>query len=314
MSIFDRFRPQRSTDALSWIGVYSATQERMVAAIGHARPGAKPAVELAPVFDAPDPTLPLLAWQRSLKKPVQATVVLNSVDYRIVPLDIPPVPPEERKSALRWQLKDQVDFDPEGASLDCLLIPGPTATAEPRQLFVVATEARTVQAWADRYRQARLPLAAVDIPELAMRNLSVLAAGTEAHAFVHLGLKSTRLALVWQRELCSFRQFGVSAFKLADADEETRFGLIERMALEIQRSTDAFSRQFHGADLRTVWFSAVREADAVSQQLSLLLPQQVEPFRVEEHVDLAGRPSVVDADRGLDFTFAIGAALRGQLH
>ena len=324
MSIFDQLsRAMRSgTPASGWTGFYSASDERIVAAyaptnapantLAGAQP--RPRVHVAPVFDAADPAAAALQWQRQVCRDAQAAVLLNSVHYRIVPVDNPAVPANERRAAVRWQLKDLIDIAPEDACLDCLAVPGPTLGAESRQLFAVATEAQRVREWMQRFRTQHLTLGAIDIPEMAMRNLSVLAGGDTAHAFVHLGLKSTRLVLVWQRELCSFRQFDVSAFKLDAADADTRTMLLERLALEIQRSTDSFSRMFHGADLRTVWVSAVRDAHEISSQLAQLLPQQVKAFAVEEHVDLVSKDPVVDAGRGLDFTFAIGAALRGALH
>ena len=299
----------RSGDA-PWLGVYAASAERLVAACALPPRGKQPAVQVAPVFDGADPAAALLQWQRAHARHARANVLLNSVDYRVVPLDAPRVPLPERSQAVRWQLKDLIDFSPEDACVDCIGVPGPTPGAEVRQVFAVATQNQTVRSWMQRYRDARLTLGAIDIPEMAMRNLSVLAAGPAAHAFVHLGLKSTRLTLAWQHELCSFRQFDVSAYKLDAADADTRTLLLERLALEIQRSTDSFSRLFHGADLGTVWVSAVRDADTVSRHLSDLLPQSVQAFRVEEHVALSSREPVVDPERGLDFTFAIGAAVR----
>jgi MSHA biogenesis protein MshI len=290
--------------------VYAASAERLVAAFSQPASQTRPVVQVAPVFDGADPTALLLQWQRAHARGAQANVLLNSVDYRIVPLDAPHVPPDERRQAVRWQLKDLLDFAADDACVDCISVPGPTPGAEARQVFAVATQDHVVRGWMQRYRDARLTLGAIDIPEMAMRNLSVLAAGPAAHAFVHLGLKSTRLTLAWQRELCSFRQFDVSALKLDAADTDTRKLLLERMALEIQRSTDSFSRFFRGADLATVWVSAVRDADEVSRHLSDLLPQSVQAFRVEEHVALTSREPVVDPERGLDFTFAIGAAIR----
>lgn len=307
-------RAPRPTADAAWLGVYAASAERLVAAGTLPGGGTRPSVQVAPVFDGKDPAALLLQWQRAHARRAQTSVLLNSVDYRIVPLEAPAVPPEERRAAVRWQLKDLIDFPVEDACVDCIGVPGPTPGAPTRQVFAVATQADTVRRWMQRYRGARLNLGAIDIPEMAMRNLSVLAAGAAAHAFVHLGLKSTRLTLAWQHELCSFRQFDVSAHKLDAADADTRALLFERLALEIQRSTDSFSRQFHGADLGTVWVSAVRDADQISRHLSDLLPQRVHAFRVEEHVALNSREPVVDPARGLDFTFAIGAALRGVVH
>jgi MSHA biogenesis protein MshI len=302
--------PWQRAGAAPWLGVYAASAERLVAACALPSRGKRPAVQVAPVFEGSDPAAALLQWQRTHARRARANVLLNSVDYRIVQVDAPRVPREEWRQAVRWQLKELLDFAADEACVDCIGVPGPTPGAEVRQVFAVATQEHSVRTWMQRYRDARLTLGAIDIPEMAMRNLSVLAAGPAAHAFVHLGLKSTRLTLAWQHELCSFRQFDVSAHKLDAADADTRTLLLERLALEIQRSTDSFSRLFHGADLTTVWVSAVRDADVVSRHLSELLPQSVQAFRVEEHVDLNSREPVVDPERGLDFTFAIGAAVR----
>ena len=316
MSLLDAVTrwPWRRSAATGWIGVYAASPQRIVAAYAPATRAPRPTVEVAPVFDGADPAVPLLQWQHDHHRAAQASVLFNSVDYRIVPMATPPVPPAERRDALRWQLKDLLDFPVDEACLDCIDVPGPTAGAESRQVFAVASQPHLVGTWMKRYLARDLRLGAIDIPEMAMRNLSVLAAGDAAHAFVHLGLKSTRLVLVWQRELCSFRRFDVAAYSLGAADDDTRQMMLERLALEIQRSTDAFSRMFHGADLRTVWVSAVRDADEITNQLALLLPQTVSAYRVEDHIDLVSRDPVVDAARDLDFTLAIGAALRRQEH
>lgn len=305
---------RRSSAAAGWIGVYTANEHRIVAAHAPPSTGPRPPVHVAPVFDGADPALPLLQWQREQHRHAQANVLFNSVDYRIVALATPAVPESERRAATRWQLRELIDFPADEACIDCIDVPGAILGAESRQVFAVASRPLKVVGWMRSFRDGGLQLGAIDIPEMAMRNLSVLAAGDAAHAFVHLGLKSTRLVIVWQHELCAFRQFDVSTFKLDAADAGTSAMLLERLALEIQRSTDAFSRQFHGADLRTVWISAVRDADKISHQLSELLPQAIQAFRVEDHIDLVSQDPVVDPVRGLDFTFAIGAALRGREH
>ena len=238
-------------------------------------------------------------------------MLFDAADYRIVALDTPPVPLLlERRDALRWQLRDLIDLPVDDACIACIDVPGATLGAESRQVFAIASTTAKVRGWMERYRAAGLNLGAIDIPEMALRNLSVLAAGDAAHAYVHLGLHSTRLILVWQRELCSFRRFEASTFKLDSADDAARADMLERLALEIQRSTDAFSRLFHGADLRTVWVSAPRAAGEIASRLGQLLPQTVSPFVIADLIDFSGADAVADAERGIDFTVAIGAALR----
>ena len=290
-----------------WVGVYPVHARRIVAAYAHPG-GRRPRIETAPVFDADDPAAVLLQWQGAHHRRARANVLFNAADYRIVPLETPPVPPAERRDALRWQLRDLIDFPADEACIDCIDVPGATLGADSRQVFAIASTPAKVRGWMVRYRDQRLQLGAIDIPELALRNLSVRAAGGDAHAYIHIGLKTTRLILVWQHELCSFRRFDVSATALDAADDLGRTDALERLALEIQRSTDAFSRLFHGADLRTVWVSALRDADSIAHQLAQVLPQTVHTLRIEDHVDLSGERYDVDTD----YTFAIGAALRGM--
>jgi MSHA biogenesis protein MshI len=304
----------RRHSAAGWLGIHCANGERIVAAHAASRDAARPRVQLAPVFEGADGRAALLRWQREHHRHAEANVLVNTADYRVLPLEAPQVPPDELRAALRWQLKDLIDFPADEACIDCLRVPGATLGSNSHRLLAIAAMPEVVGGWMKQYREARLTLGAIDIPELALRNLSVLCAGDSAHAFVHIGQHWTRLTLVWQRELCSFRQFDVAASGLGAADVDTRSQMIERLALEVQRSTDSFSRQFHGADLESVWVSAMHDADEVSRQLAQLLPHRVERFRLEDHLDLVGRDVVVESARGLDFTLAIGAALRDTVH
>mgnify|MGYP001162052850 CR=1 FL=1 len=302
----------RGRSSAAWVGVYVGA-ERVVAALCSGRSHGRPEVRVAPVFDGERAAHDLLEWQRREYRHSATNLLLNSGDYQILPLDAPPVAPEEQRGAVRWQIKDLIDFPADEACIDCLAVPGATLGAESRRLFAVVAPKSKVQPWMQRYRQASLDLRAIDIPEMAFRNLSVLAAGDSPHAFVHVGLHSTRLALIWQRELCSFRKFDLSARMLENALDEEHPLIIERLALEVQRTVDAFSRQFHGADLSTVWLSSLRQPDALAAQLAPLLPQKVQVYHLADHITLQGSTPATDLERGIDVTLAIGAALRGDL-
>src|SRR5438128_8078367 len=102
--------PRRRRSDAPWLGVYAASPERLVAACALSSKDERPAVQVAPVFDGPDPAALLLQWQRGHARRAQANVLLNSVDYRIVPVDAPRVPAGERREAVRWQLKELLDF------------------------------------------------------------------------------------------------------------------------------------------------------------------------------------------------------------
>ena len=292
------------------MGVYAST-ERMLTATAQAQPGKKPRLALAPVFYGPQAPEQFTQWLKAQWPQSQTTVLLHSSHYRIVPLDAPRVPPEERLAAVRYQAQELLDFGPDESSIDCLEVPSAVQGQAATRVFVVAGLKREVGRWMGLYRAAKLDLRAVDIPEMALRNLSVLAAGDSAHIYLHMGLNSSRMVIVWQRELCAFRQFELSSrvvHQATGAEIETH---IEQLALEVQRTADAFGRQFHGADLSALWVSSVTRLDDVAKALALLQSLPVKRLVIEELVDWQGGLSPYNFDAALDHTLALGAALRG---
>jgi MSHA biogenesis protein MshI len=295
-----------------WVGAHSGPHTALAA---YAQAGtvadARPRIQFSPLFEGPDAASRLRGWTKSAAPGSATAIVLRSSDYRIVPTEAPPVPAEERAQALRWQIKDMLDFPADQCALDCLEVPGAVTGQASNRVFVVATPQATVRELMLSYRDGGVRLGAVDIAETALRNLAVLAGGDEAMAFLHIGLRSSRLAMVWQRELCAFRQFDLSTRELADALPMDRSMLLERIALEVQRTADAFVRQFQSAHLSSLWLCAAEQGEQLEQELSDLLALRVRHFRATEHLALPEGATLTDAPKGTDYTLVVGAALRG---
>ncbi len=251
-----------------------------------------------------------LVWQRARPGKWAGTLVLHPADYRALQVEAPKVPPEERRDAVRWQLKDSVDFAVDHASVDMLNIPGPMLGSSSDRIMAIIAPSERIAHWMAQFREQRCSLDAIDIPEMAMRNLAALAAGDAAVAFMHIGLSVTRITVVWQRELCSFRHIELSAHQLAEASAADREALIDRLALDIQRTTDAFARQFHGADLGQLLLSSVSCADEVRTRLAEMTGLNVQPFDLTEHLQWPAEQAVWDLAQDYDYTIAVGAALR----
>ncbi|MBL8342569.1 MAG: hypothetical protein JNL30_13955 [Rubrivivax sp.] len=267
-------------------------------------------MQLMPPAPVPADSATLRVWRERCRQRVRGTVVLRSSEYRVLPIEPPPLTPDELREAARWQVADALDFPVEDAAIDVLAVPS-HAGSQRNHRFVVAAPNDQVLGWLDRCKAAQLPLGAVDIPEMAMRNLSVLVAGDSPHAFLYIGFHSTRLALIWKRELCSFRQLDIPARRFIEGDAEDRNAVLERLALEIQRTADSFSRQFAGLDLEALWLASVSDAQGLADRLALQVPQRVQVFDVAEHVQVEGG-AVIDAAMGRDYLLAIGAALRQE--
>ena len=68
------------------------------------------------------------------------SLVLNPADYRLRLLDSPNVPPEELRSAVRWQIQDMLDFHADDGTVDVLEVPHPEHVSHMKQIFAVAAK------------------------------------------------------------------------------------------------------------------------------------------------------------------------------
>lgn len=125
---------------------------------------------------APDANQParLLRWGLLPQaRPVpagEAIALLDPADYQVLKVDTPNVPPEELKSAARWQIKELVDVDVAQLTLDVMHVGGDVDRAQ-RQLFVVAARNAAIQALTDGAAPVNAGVSVVDIWETALRNL-----------------------------------------------------------------------------------------------------------------------------------------------
>jgi len=294
------------------IGV--ATDAAALSAAVVQRPsGGRPRVSQRQAFSGPKAMASLAAWQRRnglLREPTNL-LLGHGDDYQIMPIQAPNTLPEERAGAARWLIKDMIDFPAEDASVDCLLVPdSPGSTRTAQALAVVARRASVAQ-WVQRADEARLPLQSIDIPELALRNLAALPAGNGLRALLHTGLQRTTLVMVWQGELCSYRRFDLGLAQWLAADADGRSALIERLGLDLQRTADAFERQFQAAALTQTWVTQEHPGLALADELAQHVSLSLRRLQLDEWLDLGdGDGPLLDPELGIDHLVAIGAALR----
>ena len=106
--------------------------------------GKRPEIKLCESFrieQSEADALSRLAQSRGLKC-YRCAILLGENDYRMVQLDAPAVPAEERVQALRWRLKDVVDFPVDDAAIDVADIP--TEGGRQANVFAVLSPASVV--------------------------------------------------------------------------------------------------------------------------------------------------------------------------
>ncbi len=256
-------------------------------------------------------------------------VVLPGEDYTLRLLDRPPVGDEEIAESLPWLIKDVIDFEPADARIAHAPLPEDANRGRDPRMFVVAARKSVVDEAAQLVDDAKLELEAIDIAELALRNvaneLPEQVAGT---AMLDLGAKSGLLALCHEGQLYFSRALGTGTQQIDNAigneislddddDEDDELShqarsLLDELLLEIQRSLDYYESELGKAP-------ASRLVIAPSEaEISLYVPyltEQLRPVRVEQ-LDLN---TLVDSEDVLHneiqtrMLLALGGGLRGEL-
>jgi MSHA biogenesis protein MshI len=176
----------------------------------------------------------------------QCSTMLRAGEYDILLVDAPNVPRAELKSALRWKVKGMVDYSMDEATLDFLTVPAAgAAEGRTQQLYAVLAKNEILQDRVRRFDDAGIPLAVVDIPDTAQRNIAALYQSEgRGIALVYFGRNLGLFTISHGTELYLTRRLELGVEELAEDADAAEGGAHERVVLEIQRTLDHFERQF----------------------------------------------------------------------
>jgi MSHA biogenesis protein MshI len=237
---------QRRGKTPGWLAV---TFDEARLEFAHARRGRGAAIEVSryAARDLHDARAPVERLTRELKLGrYQCSTMLRAGEYDIVLVDAPNVPRAEMKSALRWKVKGMVDYSMDGTTLDFLSIPS-TGAAEGRseQLYAVLARNDILEARVRKFDDAGIALAAIDIPDIAQRNIAALYPSEgRAVALAYFGANTGLFTITHAGELCLTRRLELGVEELAEDADAAEGGAHDRVVLEIQRTLDHFERQF----------------------------------------------------------------------
>lgn len=277
--------------------------------------GAKPAVTHA-VFFPGTPSADSLekAAKDMHSASYRCTTVLAGGDYQFMSVESPNVPREELKSAMRWRLKDILDFPIDEATFDVLDIPlDPNAVVRPQQsVFAIAARNSIVSARQKMFNAAKVKLRVIDIPEMAQRNVSALLEPEgRGIAMLSFGEDGGLLTVSWRGELYLSRRIDVTLALLLDDDHDRKHQAFDKITLELQRSLDNFERQFSFISVAKLVL-APTGATGLDEYLSSNLYTRVETLDLADVLDLERVPDLSDPGRQQRFFVPIGAALRAE--
>jgi MSHA biogenesis protein MshI len=242
------------------------------------RDGAHPVLERCEILaldSSAGAEAPLAAVRAAGIPRIPVSTVLGPDDYQLALVEAPEVPPAELRAAMRWRLKDSIDFRVEDAVIDVFDLPDQNRGGHGRMMFAVA--ARRAAVTAHTHALAGTPgFDAIDVPELCLRNLAALLPMASAGvALLHLGERAATIVLVRGRTFYLARH--VDLYLAPQEDLSSGGGAAGRqngridaagVVLELQRSLDYYERHFDQPPITRIAVSpAGSRADELAREL-----------------------------------------------
>ena len=253
----------------------------------------------------------------------RCTTLLKSGDYQIIQVEAPNVLPGELKNAVRWRLKDMIDFPLAEATVDAVAIPSTEgAPGRAAQMIAVAARNNVIAATVKPFNDADIPLEIIDVPEFAQRNIArCVEPEGRSVALLSVDDRGGLLTFTSGGELYQHRRIDVTLSSLRgaapgeSAGGDVRMeleGPYERLAMELQRSLDHFERQFPRVPVAKVVVAPMAGADELRGYLANKLDLQVELLYLSEVMDFPDIVELHEPARQAQALLAIGAALRKE--
>ena len=218
-----------------------------------------------------------LRQRRNLEN-LRCTSLVDIGDYSLILTETPAVPAAELRDAVRWRVKDMIDFSVEDAVIDVFNVPT-LKGGQDNMLYAVVVPRQAVRQRAMQLSDAGFALECVDIPEFAIRNLtSLMPEDVGGVTFVHLEENAGLITITRQNTLYLSRRFDYGRSRLAAAGvtEVTPEieGSLDGIVIEIQRSLDYYESHFaqppvHGVVMSPLGHDIKGLADYLGSQLGI---------------------------------------------
>jgi MSHA biogenesis protein MshI len=209
--------------------------------------------------------------------------ILKPADYLAVLIETLPVSAAEFQSAIRFKMKDMLNFPVSDAVIDHISLPLQKNPGAKPMIMVVASRVSYLQPMVNLIQESGLNLKTIDIYEFAMRNLTSLFEDDEkTSALIYMEGKTSMIVLTSQKTLFLSRQIDIGLDTLAILSTEDANQIIEKIGLEIQRSFDFYQSQWRKPLPSRVFLSlAKKTTHTIKESLSHLLSLDIQPLDIK---------------------------------
>jgi MSHA biogenesis protein MshI len=267
-------------------------------------------------FDSNDNPLKLIADKDDLGH-YTCVSTMDPRSYSLLMVEAPDVQKDELRAAVRWRIKDLIDFPIDESVIDVFEVPDAKATGQHKMLYVVVAQSEEVQQKVDKLTGADINLSVIDIPEMALRNISALLPEDVAGmAMLYIGRGNGLITVTRQSKLYLSRRIGKGLDSLTDStmfdnNPETIRAWLDEIIVELHRSLDYYERHFSNAQISSIVITPLpKELDGFDDYIA---SQTDLPTRVLDINSLIDVHEAVDQDTLSNCIIAIGAALRNEV-
>ena len=248
----------------------------------------------------------------------QCTTLLDPGEYQMLVVDAPEVPKAELKGAIRWRLKDMLDYHVDDAMIDVLDIPpDPGGASRAHFMYAVAAPNEAIQRRVRLFEDAHIPLAVIDVPELAQRNIASLHEGPAQDpamrgvALLHFSEQFGLLTINFRGELYLARRIETTFAQLEESDGSRREDTFNRVLLEVQRTLDHFDRQFRFIAVSKLLVGPEPRDSGLFEYLGANMDLPLERVHLRDKLRFSS-DAVPEAENEWRLFHQIGASLRNE--
>lgn len=242
--------------------------------------------------------------------------VLELGSYSLMQVEAPDVQPEELKAAVRWKVKDLLDYHIDDAVIDVFEVPDGESARTNKKMYVVAARSSLVKQRIDSLVDAGLRLEVIDIPEMALRNIAaLLPEDVNGVALIYIEKNEGLITITRQNTLYLSRhiRFGYNALPdtaIHSDDTEAFEAWLDNIIIEVQRSLDYYESHFYQPQISGLVITpCAREIPPMAEYLGGQLGIPARVLDVNEIIDVAEPLDWLQQSQCL---LAIGSALRQE--
>jgi MSHA biogenesis protein MshI len=231
--------------------------------------------------------------------------LLTSEDYQLFLIETLPVAKDELREALNWRVRSLINYPIEEAVIDYFLIPGKKTAPNQPMVAAITAKAPHLEVTLNLLDKCNLHLTTIDIPELALRNLTALYENDEKTTAMLYFQDNTVILNISREKTLYFTRRIPFASTVTNTTNQ-----YETLSLDILRYFDYFQSQWrHPAPTRVFAAAAKGNTAEIAKSLSDYLLVTVEPYAIKNVLLPDNKKAVFEST----YLLTLGCALRGEL-